>query len=65
MSDENKYIIGSRAKMLKDIGILEEVLHIIPLHRESLDNKTNGWTDEELARYRWLLQDWKSREGEN
>lgn len=63
--ESSKYIQGSRTKMLKDITNLEEELHIIPMHRESLNNKTDGWTDEELAKYRWLLHDWKSREGGN
>jgi len=63
--ESNKYIQGSRAKMLKDISQLEEELRIIPMHRESLNNKTDSWTEEELARYRWLLDDWKSREGGN
>lgn len=58
----SKYIIGSRAKMLKDIASLEEDLRIIPMHRESLKDMSS-WTEEELAKYRWLLQDWKSREG--
>jgi hypothetical protein len=51
--------------MLKDITNLEEELHIIPMHRESLNGKTDGWTDEQLGKYCWLLHDWKSREGGN
>lgn len=63
VKDSNKYVVGSRQKMLKDIMKLEEELRIIPPHRESVDGKTDSWSDQEMARYRWLLQDWKSREG--
>jgi hypothetical protein len=65
MNESSKYIQGTRTKMLKDITNLEEELRIVPIYRESLNNKTEKWSDEEMARYRWLLQDWKSREGGN
>lgn len=60
----NNYKYGTRAKVIRDILRLEIEVRFIPIHRETVD-ELDSWTDEYLARYRWMLLELRTRCGGN
>ena len=60
----NSYQYGTRVKVISDIRKLEVEVKFIPIHRE-VEEELKTWSDEYLARYRWILMDLRIRCGAN
>jgi hypothetical protein len=60
----SKYQYGTRNKIIKDIMRLEIEVKFIPIHRETRE-ELDTWSDEYLARYRWMLLLLKTKYGAN
>jgi hypothetical protein len=58
----SKYQYGTKNKIIKDIMKLEKEVRFIPMHRENQET-LESWSDEYLARYRWMLLELRTRNG--